>query len=130
MIGDMIPGANVVAGAAIGRGQEKAAAQALALRDDVRAQIDALLAGDIAKRSAAGAAGAADGGMTASKIPELASNVIGVGMSPQLDIANKQLLVQEDMANSLRTLIERDQAQTGFTPEKFFPSSRRLNLPR
>ena len=66
----------------------------------------------------------------ASKIPELASNVIGVGMSPQLDIANKQLLVQEDMANSLRALIERDQAQTGFTPEKFFPSSRRLNLPR
>ena len=130
VIGDMIPGANVVAGAAIGRGQEKAAAQALALRDDVRAQIDALLAGDIAKRSAAGAAGAADGGMTASKIPELASNVIGVGMSPQLDIANKQLLVPEDMANSLRTLIERDQAQTGFTPEKFFPSSRRLNLPR
>ena len=128
--GDIIPGGNALAGAVIGRGQEKAAAQQLALRDDVRAQIDALLAGDIAKRAAAGAAGAADGGMTASKIPELASNVIGVGMSPQLDIANKQLVVQEDMANSLRELIERDKAQTGFTPEKFFPSSRRLNLPR
>ena len=129
-LGNIIPGGNALAGAAIGRGQEKAAAQQLALRDDVRAQIDALLAGDIAKRAAAGAAGAADGGMTASKIPELASNVIGVGMSPQLDIANKQLVVQEDMANSLRELIERDKAQTGFTPEKFFPSSRRLNLPR
>jgi hypothetical protein len=129
-LGNIIPGGNAVAGAVIGRGQEKAAAQALALRDDVRAQIDALLAGDIAKRSAAAASGAADGGMTASKIPELASNVIGVGMSPQLDIANKQLVVQEDMANSLRELIERDKAQTGFTPEKFFPSSRRLNLPR
>ena len=129
-LGNIIPGGNAVAGAVIGRGQEKAAAQELALRDDVRAQIDALLAGDIAKRAAAGAAGAADGGMTASKIPELASNVIGVGMSPQLDIANKQLVVQEDMANSLRELIERDKAQTGFTPEKFFPSSRRLNLPR
>ena len=129
-LGNIIPGGNALAGAVIGRGQEKAAAQQLALRDDVRAQIDALLAGDIAKRAAAGAAGAADGGMTASKIPELASNVIGVGMSPQLDIANKQLVVQEDMANSLRELIERDKAQTGFTPEKFFPSSRRLNLPR
>jgi hypothetical protein len=131
VLGNIIPGGNAVAGAAIGRGQEKAAAQVLALRDDVRAKIDALLAGDIAKR-AAGELGAKAGdvGMTASKIPELASNVIGVGMSPQLDIANKQLVVQEDMANSLRTLIERDQAQSGFTPEKFFPSSRRLNLPR
>ena len=96
----------------------------------VRAAIEALVAGDALGRMKPEAAGAAEGGMTASKIPELASNVIGVGMSPQLDIANKQLVVQEDMANSLRTLIERDQAQTGFTPEKFFPSSRRLNLPR
>ena len=96
----------------------------------VRAAIEAMVAGDALGRMKPEAAGAADGGMTASKIPELASNVIGVGMSPQLDIANKQLLVQEDMANSLRALIERDQAQTGFTPEKFFPSSRRLNLPR
>ena len=96
----------------------------------VRAAIEAMVAGDALARMKPEAAAAADGGMTASKIPELASNVIGVGMSPQLDIANKQLLVQEDMANSLRALIERDQAQTGFTPEKFFPSSRRLNLPR
>ena len=96
----------------------------------VRAAIEALVAGDALGRMKPEAAGAADGGMTASKIPELASNVIGVGMSPQLDIANKQLTVQEDMANSLRELIERDKAQTGFTPEKFFPSSRRLNLPR
>jgi len=96
----------------------------------VRAAIEALVAGDSLGRMKPEAPGAAEGGMTASKIPELASNVIGVGMSPQLDIANKQLTVQEDMANSLRTLIERDQAQSGFTPEKFFPSSRRLNLPR
>ena len=96
----------------------------------VRAAIEAMVAGDALGRMKPEAAGAADGGMTASKIPELASNVIGVGMSPQLDIANKQLVVQEDMANSLRELIERDKAQTGFTPEKFFPSSRRLNLPR
>jgi hypothetical protein len=96
----------------------------------VRAAIEALVAGDALGRMKPEAPGAAEGGMTASKIPELASNVIGVGMSPQLDIANKQLTVQEDMANSLRTLIERDQAQSGFTPEKFFPSSRRLNLPR
>ena len=96
----------------------------------VRAAIEALVAGDALGRMKPETPGAAEGGMTASKIPELASNVIGVGMSPQLDIANKQLTVQEDMANSLRTLIERDQAQSGFTPEKFFPSSRRLNLPR
>jgi hypothetical protein len=96
----------------------------------VRAAIEAMVAGDALGRMKPEAPGAAEGGMTASKIPELASNVIGVGMSPQLDIANKQLTVQEDMANSLRTLIERDQAQSGFTPEKFFPSSRRLNLPR
>ena len=96
----------------------------------VRAAIEALVAGDALGRMKPEAPGSAEGGMTASKIPELASNVIGVGMSPQLDIANKQLTVQEDMANSLRTLIERDQAQSGFTPEKFFPSSRRLNLPR
>ncbi len=96
----------------------------------VRAAIEAMVAGDALARMKPQAPVGADGGVTAQKIPELASNVIGVGMSPQLDIANKQLTVQEDMANSLRTLIERDQAQTGFTPEKFFPSSRRLNLPR
>jgi len=96
----------------------------------VRAAIEALVAGDALGRMKPEAPGSAEGGMTASKIPELASNVIGVGMSPQMDIANKQLSVQEDMANSLRTMIERDQAQSGFTPEKFFPSSRRLNLPR
>lgn len=112
------------------RGQAEASAQMMAVDPEVRAKIDALLAGDIARRAAADAAAAEATGPTAQKIPELASNVIGVGMSPQLDIANKQLTVQEDMANSLRTLIERDQAQTGFTPEKFFPSSRRLNLPR
>ncbi len=113
------------------RAQSVASAQMMATDPAIRAKIDALLAEDIAKRAAGEqAAKAGDAGMTASKIPELASNVIGVGMSPQLDIANKQLTVQEDMANSLRTLIERDQAQSGFTPEKFFPSSRRLNLPR
>lgn len=112
------------------RAQVTASSQVMATDPEVRAKIDALLAGDIAKRAAAEAAAAESTGPTAQKIPELASNVIGVGMSPQLDIANKQLTVQEDMANSLRTLIERDQAQTGFTPEKFFPSARRLNLPR
>ena len=112
------------------RAQVTASSQVMATDPEVRAKIDALLAGDIAKRAAADAAAAEATGPTAQKIPELASNVIGVGMSPQLDIANKQLTVQEDMANSLRTLIERDQAQTGFTPEKFFPSARRLNLPR
>jgi hypothetical protein len=111
--------------------QSKASAQMLATDPEVRAKIDALLAEDIARRTAAEAAAATSAtSPTAQKMPELSSNVIGVGMSPQLDVANKQLAVQEDMANSLRTMIERDQAQTGFTPEKFFPSARRLNLPR
>lgn len=123
-LGNIIPGGNAVAGAVIGRGQEKAAAQALALRDDVRAQIDALLAGDIAKRAAgeqpAKAAAAAAKGM------DVGSNVVGVGMSPQLDALNRSVAIQEDMANSLRTLIERDQAESGFKTDKFFPSARRL----
>lgn len=115
----------------IGAGaQVTASAQVMAVDPEVRAKIDALLAGDIAKRAAAEAAAAEATGPTAQKIPELASNVIGVGMSPQLELGAKQLAVQEDMANSLRMIIERDQAQTGFTPEKFFPSARRLNLPR
>jgi len=96
----------------------------------VRAAIEAMVAGDALARMKPEQAAESAAGATAQKIPDLASNVIGVGMSPQLDIANKQLTVQEDMANSLRMIIERDQAQTGFTPEKFFPSSRRLNLPR
>ena len=123
-LGNIIPGGNALAGAVIGRGQEKAAAQQLALRDDVRAQIDALLAGDIAKRSAAEAASAQ--AKTPLKGMDVGSNVVGVGMSPQLDALNRSVAIQEDMANSLRTLIERDQAESGFKTEKFFPSARRL----
>ena len=123
-LGNIIPGGNAVAGAVAARGQEKAAAQVLALRDDVRAKIDALLAGDIAKRAAgeqpAKAAAAAAKGM------DVGSNVVGVGMSPQLEALNRSVAIQEDMANSLRTLIERDQAESGFKTDKFFPSARRL----
>ena len=123
-LGNIIPGGNAIVGAATARGQEKAAAQGLALRDDVRAQVDALLAGDIAKRAAgeqpAKAAAAAAKGL------DVGSNVVGVGMSPQLDALNRSVAIQEDMANSLRTLIERDQAESGFKTEKFFPSARRL----
>ena len=123
-LGNIIPGGNAIVGAATARGQEKAAAQGLALRDDVRAQVDALLAGDIAKRAAgeqpAKAAAAAAKGM------DVGSNVVGVGMSPQLDALNRSVAIQEDMANSLRTLIERDQAESGFKTDKFFPSARRL----
>jgi len=121
---------NPIIGAITAGAQAKASAQMMAVDPEVRAKIDALLAGDIAKRAAAEAAAAQTAGPTASKIPEIASNVVGVGMSPQLDVATKQLSVQEDMANSLRTIIERDQAESGFKTEKFFPSARRLNLPR
>ena len=121
---------NPIIGAITAGAQAKASAQMMAVDPEVRAKIDALLAGDIAKRAAAEAAAAQTAGPTASKIPEIASNVVGVGMSPQLDVATKQPSVQEDMANSLRTIIERDQAESGFKTEKFFPSARRLNLPR
>ena len=46
-------------------------------------------------------------------------------MSPQLDALNKSVAIQEDMANSLRTLIERDGASMGFKTEKFWPSANR-----
>ena len=63
---------------------------------------------------------------SAAKGMDVGSNVVGVGMSPQLDALNRSVAIQEDMANSLRTLIERDQAESGFKTEKFFPSARRL----
>jgi hypothetical protein len=56
---------------------------------------------------------------------DVGSNVVGVGMSPQLDALNKSVALQEDMANSLRTMIERDGAATGFKTEKFWPSANR-----
>ena len=62
----------------------------------------------------------------ASKGMDIGSNVVGVGMSPQLEALNRSVAIQEDMANSLRTLIERDQAESGFKTDKFFPSARRL----
>lgn len=126
-----LPVADVIANAIAARGQEKVAAQALATREDVRAKIDAMLSGDIAKRAAEEAAAKAnEAGPTAQKINELSSNVVGVGMTPQLEAMNKQITLQEDMANSLRTLIERDQAQSGFQTNKFYPTSRRLNISR
>ena len=110
-------------------------AQSMASYDpELRKKIDAILAPDIAARQAAEEAAAKakanEAGPTAQKINELSSNVVGVGMTPQLDIATKQLSIQEDMANSLRTLIERDQAQSGFQTNKFYPTSRRLNISR
>lgn len=96
----------------------------------VRAAIEALVAGDALARMKVEPLGAGKEGPMASKIPEIASNVVGVGMSPQIDLATKSLAVQEDMANSLRTMIERDQAQSGFTAEKFYPTNRRLNIMR
>lgn len=98
----------------------------------VRAAIEAVVAGDALARIQAEAAkqpekAAAAAGKTGL---DVASNVVGVGMSPQLDALNRSVAIQEDMANSLRTLIERDQAESGFKTEKFFPSPRRLNLPR
>jgi hypothetical protein len=69
-------------------------------------------------------------GATPNNFMAVASGTVGVGLSPQLDALNRQITIQEDMANSLRTLIERDQAETGFKTDKFFPSSRRPDFSR
>ena len=93
----------------------------------VRAAIEAMVAGDALGRIQAEAAKQPDkAAAAAAKGMDVGSNVVGVGMSPQLDALNRSVAIQEDMANSLRTLIERDQAESGFKTDKFFPSARRL----
>jgi hypothetical protein len=92
----------------------------------VRAAIEAMVAGDALARIQAEAAKQPDkAAAAAAKGMDVGSNVVGVGMSPQLDALNKSVALQEDMANSLRTMIERDQAATGFKTEKFWPSANR-----
>jgi hypothetical protein len=84
---------------------------------NLQAAFDRFFGNTAAQRAAVDAEKAAkDGG--AKAVADVGSNVIGVGMSPQLDIANRQLVVQEDMANSLRQIIESDQARQGFRPTK------------
>ena len=93
----------------------------------VRAAIEALVAGDALARMKAEAAKQPEkAAAAAAKGMDVGSNVVGVGMSPQLEALNRSVAIQEDMANSLRTLIERDQAESGFKTDKFFPSARRL----
>jgi hypothetical protein len=69
-------------------------------------------------------------GFTPNQFMAVASGTVGVGLSPQLDALNRQITIQEDMSNSLRLLVERDQAETGFKTEKFWPSPRRLDISR
>lgn len=57
--------------------------------------------------------------VSAQNIATLSSNTVGVGMNAQFDILNKQVALQEDMANSLRRLVEGDQASIGFRPQKY-----------
>jgi hypothetical protein len=84
-----------------------------------------MLAGDIAKRTETQQAEKAKETAAVAKGLDVGSNVVGVGISPQLDVATKQLTVQEQSLECLRTLIERDQAATGFKTEKFWPSANR-----
>jgi hypothetical protein len=75
-------------------------------------------------------------GTNAQNIPILSSATVGVGMNAQFDILNKQMVLQEDMANSLRRIVEGDQGSTGFQPQKYpdfggpTQSSRTLLPPR
>jgi hypothetical protein len=96
--------------------QEEFIAKQTAKNPKVQAMIDEVLAGEAAARAAKIADQNAK--ETAAKGIDVGSNVVGVGMSPQLDVANRQLVVQEDMANSLRQIIESDQAKQGFRPTK------------
>lgn len=57
--------------------------------------------------------------MSAQNIATLSSNTVGVGMNAQLDAMNRQVVLQEDMANSLRQLIDADQTRLNFSPDKF-----------
>jgi len=102
-------------------------AKQTAQNPSVQAMIDSILAADAAARAktAETTDKAAKDAAVKGGLPEVGSNVVGVGMSPQLDALNRQITIQEDMANSLRELIERDQAQTGFKTEKFWPSANR-----
>ena len=100
----------------------------------VRQLIDSLLAAD-AEARAAKPEEVVKGALTAQKISEISGNVIGVGQSPQLDAMRQQIVLQEDMANSLRALVEADQRQSGFRPEKGFDlggmgSAGRTTFPR
>ena len=102
----------------------------LAMLKRVQDDVFAMVQGDMNKalkdEQDKSAAAKAKETTAAAKGMEVGSNVVGVGMSPQLDALNRSVAIQEDMANSLRTLIERDQAESGFKTEKFFPSARRL----
>ena len=88
------------------------------LAPELQAAFDKFFGAAAEKRSAEEAAKAS--APTAQKVAEVTSNVIGVGASPQLDTMREQLLVQQDMANSLRALVEAGQVQQGFRPEKGF----------
>lgn len=101
---------------------------------NLQAAFDRFFGNTAAQRAAAEAA-AEKAGPTASKIAEVSGNVIGVGQSPQLDAMRQQIVLQEDMANSLRQLVEADQAKQGFRPERGFDlggmgSSGRTVFPR
>jgi len=109
------------------RAQQEFIAGQTAQDPGVRASIEALVAADALARIQAEAAKQPDkAAAAAAKGMDVGSNVVGVGMSPQLEALNRSVAIQEDMANSLRTLIERDQAESGFKTDKFFPSARRL----
>ena len=88
------------------------------LTPELQAAFDKFFGDAAQKRAEADAAKA--GEATAQKVSDVTSNVIGVGASPQLDTMREQLEVQQDMANSLRALVEAGQVQQGFRPEKGF----------
>ena len=121
---------NKNAGLNMETGGPAVSASNLAMLKRVQDDVFAMVQGDMNKalkdEQDKAAAAKAKETPSAAKGMEVGSNVVGVGMSPQLEALNMSVAIQEDMANSLRTLIERDQAESGFKTDKFFPSARRL----
>ena len=121
---------NKNAGLNMETGGPAVSASNLAMLKRVQDDVFAMVQGDMNKalkdEQDKAAAAKAKETPSAAKGMEVGSNVVGVGMSPQLEALNRSVAIQEDMANSLRTLIERDQAESGFKTDKFFPSARRL----
>ena len=121
---------NKNAGLNMETGGPAVSASNLAMLKRVQDDVFAMVQGDMNKalkdEQDKAAAAKAKETPSAAKGMDVGSNVVGVGMSPQLDALNRSVAIQEDMANSLRTLIERDQAESGFKTDKFFPSARRL----
>jgi len=92
------------------------------MNEEVQKKIEAILAPDVAARAAAedAAKKAKEAENKAMTRPEVSSNIVGVGISPQLEVANQQLVAQEKMAFYLETLVDFTKPKQEFNTTKDF----------